>query len=106
MMHIIEPAVAALTLHTDTVRILADISSDGTSNGSIMSIVRRVLAAVAVIGGAGFGIHALRVQMAKEPGKTKNLMEEAKAFAFFEGLVAVVWVIAEVAANVFGGAAS
>jgi hypothetical protein len=106
MMHIIDSAVAAMTLHADTVRILADISSDGTSNGSIISIVRKVVAAVAVIGGAGFAVHGLRVQMAKEPGKTKNLMEEAKSFALFEGLMAVVWVIAEVAANVFGGAAS
>lgn len=107
MLDLIEPAVTALATHGQTVRILADISSDGTSNGAIMSIVRRVILAVSVIGGAAFVIHALRVQMDKDSaGKTKKLTDEAKSFAYFEGLCGVVWVIAELAQNVFGGAAS
>ena len=106
MLDLIEPAVTALAAHGHTVHILADISSDGTSNGAIMSIVRRVILAVAVIGGGAFGVHALRVYMEKDPGKTKKLIDEAKAFALLEGFLGVIWVIAELAQNVFGGAAS
>ena len=106
MLELIEPAATALAAHGQTVHILADISSDGTSNGAIMSIVRRVILAAAVIGGAAFAIHALRVYMEKDPGKVKKLLDEAKGFALLEGFLGVIWVIAELAQNVFGGAAS
>lgn len=106
MLDLIEPAVTALAAHGQTVHILADISSDGTSNGSIISIVRRLLLAVAVIGGGGFGVLLLKTYMKDDAGKTKKLIDEAKNFALFEGFLGVIWVIAEIAQSVFGGAAS
>lgn len=108
MLDLIEPTMTTLAAHGGTVRILADISGDGTSNGAIMKIVQRVIMAVMVIGGAAFAVHALRVQMEKDGGggKTKKLMEEAKSFLLFEGLLGVIWVGAELAQNIAGGAAS
>jgi len=98
-------AVAA----TGSVIYLADISSDGTSSGIIMTLVRLILAAIAVILAGGFGLNVARIRMDKSKasaGETKELMDEAKNFALAEGLLISVWAIIEIAHGVFSGALS
>lgn len=111
------PAIAVGPLPEQTVTYLADITSDGTSNGMIMTIVRVLLAAIAVILAGGFGINVAKAYLADAKGgggpgaasgggKTKSLMDEAKNFALAEGLIGVVWAIIEIVNSVFGGALS
>jgi hypothetical protein len=104
MLYIMEPVAATLAAHSDSVRILADISGDGTSNGAIMTIVKRVILGIGVILAGFFAVMIARTYMEKDNDKTKKLMDEAKNFVLAEGLVAVVWVIAELAGSVFQGA--
>ena len=92
-----------------TATYLADITSDGTSSGIIMTLVRLILAAIAVILAGGFGLSVARIRLDKDKksaGETKELMDEAKNFAFAEGLLVSVWAIIEIAHGVFSGALS
>ena len=100
---------AVMIAASGSVTYLADISSDGTSNGIIMQIVRAVLAAIAVILAAGLGLNVLRVRMDKGKtgsAETKEHVDEAKNFAIAEGMLVSVWMIIEIAHNVFAGALS
>ncbi len=97
------------SLPVETVTYLADIGSDGTSNGAIMGLTRALLAALAVILAAGFGIKVLKAywgdgKPAGDGGaNTKSLVGEAKNFAFAEGLLFAVWAIIELVHGVFAG---
>jgi hypothetical protein len=109
MLYILEPTVAALTAHADTVRILADIGSngDGTSNGIIFKFAQKAIAALAVLGVPAFGVHAWRVHADKDTaGKQKKMTDEAKNFVLYEGFLAVAWTGAQIAGNLFAGGIS
>lgn len=98
---------AATIAASESVTYLADITSDGTSSGIIMTIVRLVLAAIAVILAGGFGLNVARIRMDKDKrssAETKELVDEAKNFALAEGLLISVWAIIEIAHGVFTGA--
>jgi hypothetical protein len=114
------PATVISSLPEQTVTYLADITSDGTSNGMIMTIVRVVLAMIAVILAGGFGINIAKISLAEAKGgggaqgpgggasggKTKSMMDETKNFALAEGLIISVWAIIELVNNVFSGVLS
>lgn len=89
------------------VTYLADIGSDGTSNGIIMKLVRILLAAIAVILAGGFGINILRTRLDKGKSgstETKEHVDETKNFVLAEGLLVAVWAIIELANNLASGA--
>lgn len=98
---------AATIAASESVTYLADITSDGTSSGIIMTIVRLVLAAIAVILAGGLGISVARIRLDKDKkssAETKELMDETKNFALAEGILVSVWAIIEIAHGVFSGA--
>jgi len=91
-----------------SVSYLADISSDGTSNGIIMTLTRLFLAGCAVLLAAGFGLNIVRTRLDKTKSgstETKEHVDETKNFVLAEGLIAVVWTIIEIAHSIFVGAA-
>ncbi len=101
----------AWSIPAQSVTYLADIASDGTSNGSIMAIVRAVLAALVVVVAAGFGVLVAKGfwgegKATASAEKTKLLMGEAKNFALAEGLLFAVWAIIELTHGLFGGVLS
>ncbi len=97
----------AVMITASSVSYLADISSDGTSNGIIMNLVRLLLAAIAVIMAGGFGLSILRTRLDKSKSgatETKEHVDETKNFVIGEGLLVAVWAIIELAHSLATGA--
>lgn len=92
-----------------SVTYLADISSDGTSNGIIMNLVRLVILAIGVLLAGGFAINIFRTRMDKAKSgsvETKEHVDETKNFVLAEGLLVGVWAIIEIAHSIATGALS
>lgn len=105
--------------NTQTVTILADISGDGTSNGSIAAIVNKLIpaAATAVVGCYAVGILVVMATTVtavggggglpgggdKAGGRKKAMMTLTWELGLAEGFLSIAYVITGIFSGVFTG---
>jgi hypothetical protein len=111
-----------MTPTTTTILILAGLSGDGTSNASIISLVNKLIAAVAVATAGFFAWHTLTTYFGggkgagdgrfapgggrhgdHTPPTTGFLIGEAVAFVICEGLLGTVWALVNYGGHIVGG---